>query len=413
MFKIFTAELVSKGHPDKVADQISDAVLDMHLSVDPDAHVACETLVTENAVVLAGEVLNHAQTLQSAPNVLMSTEKAVRQAIVEAGYPASDPKFGGTVTITNNIHEQSADLYNGLKARENQAAGDQGIVFGYACDRGPEYMPMEFMVAREILHLLDLNREYFYPILKADAKCLVSLTIDEKGYRVKNIVLSCQHEYLSDVKDLSELQELVFNGVVFPAVQAFLPGIQSKDVPFQFNPLGFFNEGGPAADTGLTGRKIMVDTYGSSCPHGGGAFSGKDPSKVDRSGAYYARYIAKNLVAAGIAHEVVVQISFVPGHNASNILQIDTRGTNLTNIPDEDLPSCLGIDCVVPGKFIEDLHLRAPIYQVTAKQGHFGFVPYNVTKSIRSTLTVVRLYPWEELDLVDTFRLKLNTNKTN
>lgn len=392
MNRYFTSESVSSGHPDKVADQISDAVLDEIIKQDRRAHVACETLVTTGLVVISGEVTAEAY---------VDLQKTVRDTINEIGYDNGELYFDGhSCAVINTIHEQSPDINMGVsKVNEAlQGAGDQGIMFGYAVKDGIEYMPYEIMIAHRILQVLEQYRRNFPEKgLRPDAKSQVTMEYSEDGrpLKIDTIVVSQQH---SENLDIERLSEIVRNAIHQVACE--LPkevGDMFHDFTFYVNPTGRFVIGGPHGDTGLTGRKIIVDTYGGKCPHGGGAFSGKDPSKVDRSAAYFCRWVAKNLVAAGVADEVTIQVSYAIGVPKPLSVFVDTHGKCNIGMSDAEIAGRLmkSID-FTPNGMIRRLHLVNPIYKETAKYGHFGRKSY--------VKDGIKYFPWEDLDLVEDIR---------
>lgn len=389
MKKYFTSESVSSGHPDKVADQISDAILDEMLKQDPKSHVACETLVTTGLAVVAGEITT---------NAWVDIQKTARDTINEIGYDKGELYFDGhSCAVINTIHEQSPDINMGV-SRENpeeQGAGDQGIMFGYAVKNGIEYMPLEIMLSHKLLQELErIRKQYPESGLRPDAKSQVTIQYNEDGKHVKidTIVIAQQHSPELSKEALVDWVNLAFDNVVMelPTNLADL----FTDVKVTINGTGSFVIGGPHGDCGLTGRKIIVDSYGGKCPHGGGAFSGKDPSKVDRSGAYFCRYVAKNLVAAGVADEVTIQVSYAIGVAQPTSINVDTHGTNHISLSDAEIADKLhkNID-FTPHGIIERLQLLNPIYKVTASYGHFGRKSY--------VKDGIKYFPWEDLDLVD------------
>jgi S-adenosylmethionine synthetase len=355
----FTSESVSEGHPDKVADRVSDAVLDAYLTQDPYAKVACETLVTRNLVVIAGETY-------SSGNV--DVEAVAREAIRDIGYTDETSGFSHRSPIEVRLHAQASEIRQGVDRSGGEVgAGDQGLMFGYACIETPELMPLPIMLAHKLMRRqAELRRDGRHPWLRPDAKSQVTVRyLDHRPIAVETVVLSTQH-----TPDFGgrRLEEAVIEEIIKPVVPA---EIRSARIKYHVNPTGGFTEGGPATDTGLTGRKIIVDTYGGSCPHGGGAFSGKDATKVDRSGAYAARYVAKNIVAAGIAEKCIVQLSFAIGVSKPTSLWVNLCGTG--RVDETTLESAIpNIFPVTPKGIIESLQLRRPIYAKTAAYGHFG-----------------------------------------
>lgn len=356
---LFTSESVGIGHPDKVCDQISDAILDACLSQDKEARVAVETMVTAGFVVLAGEITTTAK---------IDPEKITRETIREIGY--TDPSFGfdyHSCGIVTALHQQSPDIARGLADEKHLGAGDQGIMFGYACDETPELMPLPIMLAHRLVRLLKDERESGrLPYLRPDAKAQVTIeySVDHVPERVHTVVLSTQHS-----------DEVVHDTLTHDMIQLienhFPVHLLDDKTRFYINPTGRFVIGGPAGDSGLTGRKIIVDTYGGRGHHGGGAFSGKDPTKVDRSATYAARYVAKNLVAAGLAKRCDIQVSYAIGIPHPISLKVDTYGTG--TLPDQELIHLIQKNFdLSPGGIIQMLNLRRPIYKTTAFGGHFG-----------------------------------------
>lgn len=408
MSYLFTSESVSEGHPDKVSDQISDAVLDAFLAQDADSHVACETLVTTGQVVVAGEVRS---------NVYVDVQQVVRDTIRRIGYTKSEYKFeADSCGILTALHEQSADINQGVARGEilAQGAGDQGMMFGYATDETENYMPLTLDLAHTLVYTLARIRHEGKQMtwLRPDAKSQVTIEYDDNNrpLRIDTIVLSTQHD--PDVSQEQIRQDII--NILLPRVakrdSRYADLLAANDYKLLVNPTGNFVIGGPHGDTGLTGRKIIVDTYGGRGAHGGGAFSGKDPSKVDRSAAYAARHIAKNLVAAGVAHEVLVQVSYAIGVAEPVSLCINTNGTNLTRFTDEEIADkVLSLFDLRPGVIEETLKLRQPIYEETASYGHVGRTPQTVTKTFidgngNAFTREVELFTWEKLDRVDDIR---------
>jgi len=414
MSYIFTSESVSEGHPDKVADQISDALIDNFLAFDPDSKVACETLVTTGQVVLAGEVKS---------NTYLDVQVISRDVINKIGYNKSEYMFdGNSCGVFSAIHEQSSDINQGVERKnpEDQGAGDQGMMFGYACNDTEDYMPLGLDLSHKILiELADLrreNKEITY--LRPDSKSQVTLQYsdDNKPEKIVSIVVSTQHdEFDSEDKMLSKIKNDIIS-ILIPRLLNKYPDYKkffNNDIEYHINPTGKFVIGGPHGDTGLTGRKIIVDTYGGKGAHGGGAFSGKDPSKVDRSAAYATRHIAKNLVAAGVADECLVQVSYAIGVAKPMGIFINTFGTSKVSISDGELALVVGELFDMRPYFIEKrLKLRNPIYLETASYGHMGRKSKIVSKTFHSpsgeskTLKV-ELFTWEKLDMVDQIKLKL------
>ena len=414
MSYLFTSESVSEGHPDKVADQISDALIDNFLAFDPNSKVACETLVTTGQVVLAGEVKS---------NTYLDVQVISREIINNIGYNKSEYMFdGNSCGVFSAIHEQSSDINQGVdrKNPEDQGAGDQGMMFGYACNETQDYMPLGLDLSHKILiELAELrreNKEIIY--LRPDSKSQVTLQYsdDNKPEKIVAIVVSTQHdEFDSEDKMLSKIKDDIISILIprlinkYPEYKRFF----NDDIEYHINPTGKFVIGGPHGDTGLTGRKIIVDTYGGKGAHGGGAFSGKDPSKVDRSAAYATRHIAKNLVAAGVADECLVQVSYAIGVAKPMGIFINTFGTSKVSITDGELANVIEEIFDMRPYFIEKrLKLRNPIYLETAAYGHMGRKPEIVSKTFNSpsgesrTLEV-ELFTWEKLDMIDKIKLKL------
>ncbi len=430
---LFTSESVSEGHPDKVADQISDTLLDEFLAYDPQSRVACETLVTTGQVFLAGEVTS---------NAYVDLQEVARRVIKEIGYDRSELKFDGEgCGVVSAIHEQSPDIARGVvrQSEEEQGAGDQGMMFGYACCETPDYMPLPLDLSHRLLQALaDIRREgkemtYTDPngivrtYLRPDSKSQVTVEYSHDGtpQRVHTIVISTQHDefILPDASTTQEeadslMQQRIeqdVRSILLPRVKAELPAeiaaMIDDRLVLHVNPTGKFVVGGPHGDSGLTGRKIIVDTYGGRGAHGGGAFSGKDPSKVDRSAAYAARHIAKNLVAAGVASQALVQVAYAIGVAAPVSLYINTYGTcAIPSLTDAELSARVSAMVDMRPKAIESrLDLRKPIYRETASYGHMGRKPRTVTKHFHSKYEpdkeiTVRLFTWEELDLVPAFK---------
>jgi S-adenosylmethionine synthetase len=405
---LFTSESVSEGHPDKVADQISDALVDNFLAWDPQSKIACETLVTTGQVILAGEVNS---------KTYLDVQTIARDVISKIGYTKSEYMFEAkSCGVLSAIHEQSPDINQGVdKANpEEQGAGDQGMMFGYATNETDNYMPLALDLSHTLLRELSAIRregkEMTY--LRPDAKSQVTLEYgdDGKPVRIDAIVLSTQHDDFADEKPMQEQIAKDVKSILIPRVIKSFPQYSSffnDAITYHINPTGKFVIGGPHGDTGLTGRKIIVDTYGGKGAHGGGAFSGKDPSKVDRSGAYATRHIAKNLVAAGICDEVTVQVSYAIGVAKPMGLYVDTRGTAKVNLNDGEIARIAAEVFDMRPYFIEQrLKLRQPMYSECAAYGHMGRKPETVSKVFRSadgkTKTIeVELFTWEKLDYVD------------
>jgi S-adenosylmethionine synthetase len=404
---LFTSESVSEGHPDKVADQISDALIDNFLAFDPQSKVACETLVTTGQVVLAGEVKSKAY---------LDVQEIARGVIRRIGYTRSEYMFeANSCGILSAIHEQSADINQGVdkKKREEQGAGDQGMMFGYASNETEDYMPLALDLAHKILiELAALRREYKQmKYLRPDAKSQVTLEYDDnnKPVRIDAIVVSTQHdEFDAEEKMQKKIRKDIIN-ILIPRVKAKYkdyPHLFNNKIKYHINPTGKFVIGGPHGDTGVTGRKIIVDTYGGKGAHGGGAFSGKDPSKVDRSAAYATRHIAKNLVAAGVADEVLVQVSYAIGVAQPTSINVNTFGTAKVKLTDGEIAKKIASIFDMRPYFIEQrLKLRNPIYSETAAYGHMGRRPQIVEKEFMSpdgkiVKKKVELFTWEKLDFV-------------
>ncbi len=374
---LFTSESVSEGHPDKVCDAISDGILDAIFDKDPQARVACETFVTTGLVLVGGEISTDAYI--EVPDVVRSTVKKI-------GYTSAEYKFDAeSCSVLNAIHAQSPDIAMGV---DTGGAGDQGIMFGYACDQTPELMPMPIMYAHKlVMKLASIRKSYdgFMPYLRPDAKSQVTIEYDEnkKPLRVDTVVVSTQHDADASQKKIKE-------DVIEKVIKKVIPqDLIDEKTKYYVNPTGRFEIGGPHGDSGLTGRKIIVDTYGGWAPHGGGAFSGKDPSKVDRSATYAARHIAKNIVGAGLAIECLVQLAYAIGVAEPVSVYVDTKGTGV--IPDIEISKMINKEIdLTPKGIIERLKLRRPIYQRTAAYGHFGREEDGFT--------------WENLDLVDLFK---------
>ena len=404
----FTSESVSEGHPDKVADQISDALLDHFIAFDSQSKVACETLLTTGQVILSGEVKS---------KTYLDVQHIARQTINNIGYTDDAYQFSGnSCGVISLIHEQSSDINRGVERekKEDQGAGDQGIMFGYANNETENYMPLALAVSHKILQVLAdfrrTNSDITY--LRPDAKSQVTVEYseDHKPIRIETVVVSTQHDdFDSDENMASQIRKDIIEKVMPKVIASFSPEIQSlfsSDVTYHINPTGKFVIGGPHGDTGLTGRKIIVDTYGGKGAHGGGAFSGKDPSKVDRSAAYAARHIAKNVVAAGIADEILIQLSYAIGVAAPTSIFVDTYGTSNVDLTDSEIAKKLEtLFDLTPYGIEQRLKLRTPIYAETASYGHMGRIPKKVKKVFESPYNgkivhEVELFPWEKLDAV-------------
>ncbi len=409
MAYLFTSESVSEGHPDKVADQISDALIDNFLAFDKDSKVACETLVTTGQVVLAGEVKSH---------TYLDVQKIARDTINKIGYTKGEYMFdGNSCGVFSAIHEQSDDISRGVDraTKEEQGAGDQGMMFGYATRETENYMPLALDLSHKILKELALlrreNKDITY--LRPDSKSQVTIEYSDDNIpqRIDAIVVSTQHDDFADETTmLAKIKKDIIE-ILIPRVVATLPeelkSLFNDNIKYHINPTGKFVIGGPHGDTGLTGRKIIVDTYGGKGAHGGGAFSGKDPSKVDRSAAYATRHIAKNLVAAGVCDEVLVQVSYAIGVVEPMGIFIDTYGTCPFNMTDGEIAEKVSkIFDMRPAAIEERLKLRNPMYSETAAYGHMGRQNEVVTKTFEQpngeSITLdVELFTWEKLDYVD------------
>ncbi|WP_033565698.1 methionine adenosyltransferase [Sphingobacterium sp. SYP-B4668] len=409
MAYLFTSESVSEGHPDKVADQISDALIDNFLAWDEDARVAIETLVTTGQVVLAGEVKS---------KIYLDVQKIARNVIEKIGYTKSAYMFeANSCGVLSAIHEQSADINQGVdrKSKQDQGAGDQGIMFGYATNETENYMPLALDLSHRLLYELAAlrreNEEITY--LRPDAKSQVTLEYDShhKPVRIDTIVISTQHDDFDEESAMLKKITEDIKAILIPRVKEQLkPELQllfDDNIKFHINPTGKFVIGGPHGDTGLTGRKIIVDTYGGKGAHGGGAFSGKDPSKVDRSAAYATRHIAKNLVAAGVAEEILVQVSYAIGVKDPMGIYVNTYGTSKVNLSDGQIAQEIAnLFDMTPYGIETRLGLRNPIYSETAAYGHMGRTPLTVTKTFENSngeqkVVEVNLFTWEKLDYVD------------
>ncbi len=409
---LFTSESVSEGHPDKVADQISDAILDKFLAFDPNCHVACETLVTTGQIIISGEVTT---------NVYIDLQRTAREVVNRIGYTKSEYQFdGNSCGILNSVHEQSGDIKQGVDNaednREDQGAGDQGMMFGYACNETPNYMPLTLDLAHALMmELADIrhNHPELMPYLRPDAKAQVTVEYDSETRRpvhVHTIVVSTQHDAdVDQPRILKDVREILIPKTLRHFKEDIRNLVDEKTELF-VNPTGKFVIGGPHGDTGLTGRKIIVDTYGGRGAHGGGAFSGKDPSKVDRSAAYACRHIAKNIVAAGIADEVLVQVAYAIGRAEPVSFYINTYGTSHVNMSDVEIAEIIKtLFDMRPKAIIERLKLLQPMYTETAAYGHMGrkyelkvkkFESlYNETREVE-----VELFTWEKLNMTETLR---------
>lgn len=421
MSYLFTSESVSEGHPDKVADQISDSLLDEFLAYDAESKVACETLVTTGQVVLAGEVKSKAY---------IDIPETARKVIERIGYTKSEYQFEAqSCGVLSAIHEQSDDINRGVDGKSDpmdQGAGDQGMMFGYATNETDNYMPLALDLSHALLRELAVIRKnelHLMPYLRPDAKSQVTIEYDDNGtpLRIDTIVISTQHDDFADDEVMqSKIKEDVIK-ILIPRVKEKykfrddITKLFTTDITYHVNPTGRFVIGGPHGDTGLTGRKIIVDTYGGKGAHGGGAFSGKDPSKVDRSAAYAARHIAKNLVAAGVSSEILVQVSYAIGVAKPMNIYVNTYGKGTVNLSDGEIAVKVEELFDMRPKAIEQrLKLRNPIYAETAAYGHMGREPEIVTKHFQSRYNPqgitreVELFTWEKLDYVDVIKREFN-----
>ena len=422
MSYLFTSESVSEGHPDKVSDQVSDALIDNFLAFDPQSKVACETLCTTGLVVLAGEVKS---------NAYLDVQKIARDVINKIGYTKGEYMFDGNYCgVMSAIHEQSPDINQGVERadKENQGAGDQGMMFGYATDETDNYMPLALELSHMMLIELAAMRREMTDItyLRPDAKSQVTIEYsdDNVPVRIDTIVISTQHDDFvkgeknaADEEMLAKIKKDIVS-LLIPRVIAKLPAkiqaLFNDEITYHINPTGTFVIGGPHGDTGLTGRKIIVDTYGGKGAHGGGAFSGKDPSKVDRSGAYATRHIAKNLVAAGLCKEVLVQVSYAIGVAKPTSINVETYGTSTVEMTDGEISKIVENVFDMRPYFIEErFKLRTPIYSETAAYGHFGRPSEEKEISFEDTTgNVVKCnvvtFPWERLDYVEKVKSAFN-----
>lgn len=418
MSYLFTSESVSEGHPDKVADQISDALIDHFLAFDKNSKVACETLVTTGLVVLAGEVNSE---------IYLDVQGIAREVIKEIGYDKSDYQFDyKSCGIISTIHEQSSDINQGVDraSREEQGAGDQGMMFGYATNETDDYMPLALDLSHNLLKELAAIRKekQVMTYLRPDAKAQVTIEYnnDNKPQRIDTIVLSTQHDEMSELSDeemqahiSKDVKEILIPRVLDKLNDDAIRALFNDNINYHINPTGKFVIGGPHGDTGLTGRKIIVDTYGGKGAHGGGAFSGKDPSKVDRSAAYATRHIAKNMVAAGLCDEVLVQVAYAIGVAKPVGLKIDTYGTSKVQLTDGEIAKKINeIFDMRPAAIEDRLKLRAPIYGPTAAYGHMGRTPVTVTREFKNAgneaKVEVELFTWEKLDYQDQIKAAFN-----
>ena len=408
MSYLFTSESVSEGHPDKVADQISDAILDEFLRQDKESKVACETFVSTGLVVIGGEVRSEAY---------VDIQSVARRVINKIGYTKAEYMFDGySCGILSALHEQSPDINRGVvvENKEEQGAGDQGMMFGYACTDTAEFMPLPLYLSHlALVELADIRKNtQLMPYLRPDAKSqfTIEYSDDHEPLRIHTIVLSTQHDEFDTDESMQQRIKSDIKNILLPRMIAKLPAETQKlfkdDFILFVNPTGKFVIGGPHGDTGLTGRKIIVDTYGGRGAHGGGAFSGKDSSKVDRSAAYAARHIAKNLVAAGVAKEVLVQLAYAIGVAQPVSIFINTRGTALVNKNDGEIAKTVGeLFDLRPAKIIERFGLTNPIFEATAAYGHMGRTPYRqeveVIENGQKVTKEVQFFGWELLDAVD------------
>ena len=407
---LFTSESVSEGHPDKVSDQISDALLDNFIAFDPDSKVACETLVTTGQVILAGEVKS---------STYLDVQQIARDTINKIGYTKDEYQFSGnSCGVISLIHEQSQDISRGVdrENKKDQGAGDQGIMFGYATDETENFIPLALDLSHKILiQLAEIRRENNeIKYLRPDAKSQVTIEYDDnhKPIRIDTIVVSTQHDSFDEdeQKVINKIKDDIINIVIKKVIDKEPPQIQklfNDKITYHINPTGKFVIGGPHGDTGLTGRKIIVDTYGGKGAHGGGAFSGKDPSKVDRTAAYAARHIAKNLVAAGVSKEILVQLSYAIGVVNPTSININTFNTAKVPISDATIAEKVNqIFELSPYAIEQRLKLRNPIYLETSSYGHMGRLPKKITKTFESPYSgrvekEVELFTWEKLDFIN------------
>ena len=415
MSYLFTSESVSEGHPDKVADQISDALIDNFLAFDPNAKVACETLVTTGQVILAGEVKS---------KVYLDVQKIARNVIHNIGYTKSEYMFdSNSCGVLSAIHEQSQDINQGVERNnpEDQGAGDQGMMFGYATNESDDYMPISLDLSHKILlELAELRRENDQiKYLRPDSKSQVTIEYSEKNkpQRITSIVISTQHDDFAQEKEMLQKIKHDLINILIPRVikkNQKYSNLFDDNIEYHINPTGKFVIGGPHGDTGLTGRKIIVDTYGGKGAHGGGAFSGKDPSKVDRSAAYATRHIAKNIVAAGVCDEILVQVSYAIGVAKPMGIFVNTYGTSKVNFSDSEIAKKIEDIFDMRPYFIEKrLKLRSPMYLETASYGHMGRKNQIIKKEFnspegKSVSLDVELFTWEKLDFVEKIKKHFN-----
>ena len=411
MSYLFTSESVSEGHPDKIADQISDSILDAYLAIDPNSKVACETLVTTNRIIISGEIKSTAK---------LDLIQIARDVVINIGYTKDEYLFcANTCEITTYIDEQSPDINQGVEEgkglHKEQGAGDQGIMFGYATNESEDYMPLSLSLSHMLLEELSQirkNEPNVINYLRPDSKSQVTIEYTEKNIpkKIDSIVISTQHDdFDEDERMLNKIREDMIN-IVIPRIKNRVSTetqkLFSDDIKIHINPTGKFVIGGPHGDTGLTGRKIIVDTYGGKGAHGGGAFSGKDPSKVDRSAAYATRYVAKNLVAAGIADEILVQIAYAIGVAEPISIYVNTFGTSNTTMNDSEISDKISrIFDLKPAAITEKFKLKDPIYSPTASYGHMGRdskkITYTLNNSNNNITKEVELFPWEKVDCTD------------
>ncbi len=417
MSYLFTSESVSEGHPDKVADQISDAIIDHFLAFDPQAKVACETLVTTGQVILAGEVKS---------NTYLDVQQIARDTINAIGYTKGEYMFdGNSCGVLSAIHEQSVDINRGVEKDnpEDQGAGDQGMMFGYATNETENFMPLALDLSHRILKELALLRRESKDItyLRPDSKSQVTIEYSDKNIpqRIDSIVISTQHDaFLADDKEMLQTIKKDIQTILMPRVITKLPkktqALFNDDITYHINPTGKFVIGGPHGDTGLTGRKIIVDTYGGKGAHGGGAFSGKDPSKVDRSAAYAMRHIAKNMVAAGVCSEILVQVSYAIGVAEPTGVFVDTYGTSDVEFSDGEIAQKITeLFNLRPAAIEQRLKLRAPMYSETAAYGHMGRTNETIEKIFylpngEKRVLEVELFTWEKLDYIAAIKTAFN-----
>ena len=411
MSYLFTSESVSEGHPDKIADQISDSILDAYLAIDPNSKVACETLVTTNRIIISGEIKSTAK---------LNLIQIARDVVINIGYTKDEYLFcANTCEITTYIDEQSPDINQGVEEgkglHKEQGAGDQGIMFGYATNESEDYMPLSLSLSHMLLEELSQIRKNEPDVinyLRPDSKSQVTIEYTEKNTpkKIDSIVISTQHDDFDEEKImLNKIREDMIN-IVIPRIKNRVSTetqkLFSDDIKIHINPTGKFVIGGPHGDTGLTGRKIIVDTYGGKGAHGGGAFSGKDPSKVDRSAAYATRYVAKNLVAAGIADEILVQIAYAIGVAEPISIYVNTFGSSNITMNDSEISDKISrIFNLKPAEITKKFKLKDPIYTPTASYGHMGRdskkITYTLNNSNNNIIKEVELFPWEKVDCVD------------